>query len=106
MGHYVIECTAKMLLVKEDNEERETGGARHEHTKFSEVKRARDAVFDFGTHDYAFFAEVGSSVSSQGQQGSCSVPDVVDQRSADFRSGFLLVGQIVVPLGSLQDSPV
>jgi len=25
MGHYVIECTAKILLVKEDNEER--GGA-------------------------------------------------------------------------------
>lgn len=70
------------------------------------MKRARDAVFDFGTHDYAFFAEVGFSVSSQGQQGSCSVPDVVDPGNEDFRSGFLLVGQIVVPLGSLQDSPV
>lgn len=92
-------------LVKEDDEERKTGEARHEHTLFAEVKRARDAVFDFGTHDCAFFAEVGSSVSSQGQQGSCSVPDVVDQESADFSSGLILVGQIVVPLGSLQDSP-
>lgn len=73
MGHYVIECTAKMLLVKEDNEERKTGEARHEHTQFAEVKRARDAMFNFGTHDYAFFAEVGSSVYSQGQQGSCLV---------------------------------
>lgn len=88
MGHYVIECTAKMILIKEDNEERGTGKARHEHTQFAEVKRARDAVFDFGTHDYAFFAEVGSSVSSQGQQGGCSVPDVVDPGSADFRNGF------------------
>ncbi|KAK9148024.1 hypothetical protein Scep_006781 [Stephania cephalantha] len=70
----------------EDDEERKTGEARHEHTLFAEVKRARDAVFDFGTHDCAFFAEVGSSVSSQGQQGSCSVPDVVDQESADFRN--------------------
>lgn len=93
MGHYVIECTAKMILIKdkEDNEERGTGKARHEHTQFAEVKRARDAVFDFGTHDYAFFAEAGSSVSSQGQQGSCSVPDVVDPGSADFRNGFFLV---------------
>nr|DAD25523.1 TPA_asm: hypothetical protein HUJ06_026987 [Nelumbo nucifera]DAD25661.1 TPA_asm: hypothetical protein HUJ06_027125 [Nelumbo nucifera] len=105
MGHYVIERTAKILLVKEDDEERKTGEARHEHTQFAEVKRARDAVFDFGTHDCAFFAEVGSSVSSQGQQGSCSVPDVVDPGSADFSSGLILVGQIVVPLGSLQDSP-
>lgn len=48
---------------------RQGGEARHEHTQFAEVKRARDAVFDFGTHDYAFFAEVGSSVSSQGQPG-------------------------------------
>ncbi|CAA2961711.1 ---NA--- [Olea europaea subsp. europaea] len=72
MGHYVIECTAKMLFVKEDNEERSTGEERHEHIQFAEVKRARDAVFDFGTHDYALFAEVGSSVSSQGQQGRCS----------------------------------
>lgn len=62
-------------------------------------------MFDFGTQDCAFFAEVGSSVSSQGQQGSCSVPDVVDPGSADFCSGLILVGQIVVPLGSLQDSP-
>jgi hypothetical protein len=70
MGHYVIKCTAKKILFKEDNEERKTGGeARHAHTKFSEVKRARDVVFDFGTHDYAFFAEVGSSVSSLGQPG-------------------------------------
>ncbi|KAK9169565.1 hypothetical protein Syun_001705 [Stephania yunnanensis] len=36
---------------------------------------------------------------------SCSVPDVVDQESVDFNSGLILVGQIVVPLGSLQDSP-
>lgn len=43
---------------------------------------------------------VGSSVSSQGQQGSCSVPDVVDPGSADFRSGLILVGQIVAPLAS------
>lgn len=64
------------------------------------MKRARDAVFDFGTHDYAFFAEGGSSVSSQGQQSCCSVPSVVDPGSADFRSGLILVGQIVVPLGS------
>lgn len=56
MGHYVIE-----ILVKRE--------ARHEHTQFSEVKRARDAVFDFGTHDCAFFAEVGSSVSSTGTAG-------------------------------------
>lgn len=61
------------------------------------MKRARDAVFDFGTHDYAFFAEGGSS---QGQQTFCSVPSVVDPGSADFRSGLILVGQIVVPLGS------
>ena len=64
------------------------------------MKRARDAVFDFGTHDYAFFPEVWSSVSSQGQQGSCSVPDVLDPGSADFRSGLILIGQIVVPLAS------
>lgn len=57
MGYYVIECTAKIILVKE---ERKTGETRHEHTQFTEVKRARDAVFDFGTHDCAFFAEVGS----------------------------------------------
>jgi hypothetical protein len=31
--------------------------------------------------------------------------DVVDPGSADFCSGLILVGQIVVPLGSLQDSP-
>lgn len=43
---------------------KKTGEARHEHTQFAEVKRARDAVFDFGIHDCAFFAEVGSSVPS------------------------------------------
>lgn len=76
------------MFVKEGNEKRKTGEARHEHIQFAEVKRARDAVFDFGTHDYAFFAEVGSSVSSQGQQGSCSVPDVVDPGSGRFPQRF------------------
>jgi len=42
--------------------------------------------------------------SSQGQQGSCSVPDVVDPGNADFRSGFILVGKIVVPLASSRPS--
>ncbi|KAI5669081.1 hypothetical protein M9H77_18934 [Catharanthus roseus] len=72
----------------EDNDKRETRDARHEHIKFSEVKRARDAVFDFSTHNYAFFTEVGSSVSSQGQQGSYSVADVVDPGSGRFPQWF------------------
>ncbi|KAK1576590.1 hypothetical protein Q3G72_015125 [Acer saccharum] len=33
------------------------GEAQHEHTQFVEVKRARDAVFDFGIHDSTFFAK-------------------------------------------------
>lgn len=58
MGHYVIECTAKCFLLRKIMR-RGRQEARHEHIQFAEVKRARDA--DFGTHDYAFFAEVGSS---------------------------------------------
>ncbi|KAK4839185.1 hypothetical protein QYF36_019896 [Acer negundo] len=69
--HFLLHSSSQRERGEEKG--RKTGEARHEHTQFAEVKRARDAVFDFG--------------------------------SADLSSGLILVGQIVVPLGSLQDSP-